>query len=60
MGPDAAGLGPDGTPWDPERKRKRDEERAARGPASTPTMNSGAATTVAPGDGDAAPAAAEE
>jgi hypothetical protein len=30
IGPDANGLGPDGTPWDPERRRKRQEERAAK------------------------------
>jgi hypothetical protein len=28
MGPDANGLGPDGTPWDPERRAKRQAERA--------------------------------
>lgn len=33
LGPDPSGLGPDGSPWDPERRRKRDEERAARLPA---------------------------
>jgi hypothetical protein len=30
LGPDANGMGPDGKPWDPERKTKRDAERAAR------------------------------
>lgn len=29
LGPDANGMGPDGKPWDPERKTKRDAERAA-------------------------------
>lgn len=28
LGPDANGLGPDGTPWDPERRAKRMAERA--------------------------------
>jgi len=27
IGPDANGLGPDGTPWDPERRAKRQAER---------------------------------
>jgi hypothetical protein len=27
IGPDANGLGPDGTPWDPERRAKRVAER---------------------------------
>ncbi len=36
LGPDASGLGPDGKPWDPERKAKRDAERATRGPAAAP------------------------
>jgi hypothetical protein len=30
IGPDVNGLGPDGTPWDPDRRRKRLEERQAR------------------------------
>jgi hypothetical protein len=29
IGPDASGLGPDGTPWDPERRGKRAAERQA-------------------------------
>lgn len=44
LGPDANGMGPDGKPWDPERKAKRDAERAAR-PA------------IAPGSEQAAPVA---
>jgi hypothetical protein len=28
MGPDANGMGPDGKPWDPERRAKRQAERA--------------------------------
>jgi hypothetical protein len=31
MGPDANGMGPDGKPWDPERRTKRQAERAASG-----------------------------
>jgi hypothetical protein len=31
IGPDANGLGPDGKPWDPERRAKRQAERAASG-----------------------------
>jgi hypothetical protein len=27
IGPDANGLGPDGTPWDPERRARRQAER---------------------------------
>jgi len=30
IGPDANGLGPDGQPWDPSRRQKRLEERAAQ------------------------------
>lgn len=30
IGPDANGMGPDGKPWDPERRAKRDAERATR------------------------------
>jgi hypothetical protein len=30
IGPDANGLGPDGTPWDPERRAKRQAERQAK------------------------------
>jgi hypothetical protein len=30
IGPDASGLGPDGTPWDPERRAKRLAEREAK------------------------------
>jgi hypothetical protein len=30
IGPDANGLGPDGTPWDPERRAKRQAERDAQ------------------------------
>ncbi len=53
LGPDANGMGPDGKPWDPERKRKRDEERAARlsaapaaeaAPPAEPAAGSEAAT----------------
>jgi len=29
IGPDANGMGPDGQPWDPDRRRKRLEERQA-------------------------------
>jgi hypothetical protein len=29
MGPDANGMGPDGKPWDPERRTKRQAEREA-------------------------------
>jgi hypothetical protein len=32
IGPDAAGLGPDGQPWDPERRAKRQAERQVNGP----------------------------
>jgi len=28
IGPDENGLGPDGKPWDPERRAKRQAERA--------------------------------
>jgi hypothetical protein len=31
IGPDANGLGPDGKPWDPERRAKRQAERATSG-----------------------------
>jgi hypothetical protein len=31
IGPDANGLGPDGKPWDPERRAKRQAERGASG-----------------------------
>jgi hypothetical protein len=34
MGPDANGLGPDGTAWDPERRAKRVAERAVQSPES--------------------------
>jgi hypothetical protein len=34
IGPDENGLGPDGTPWDPERRAKRQAERAE--PVNTP------------------------
>jgi hypothetical protein len=27
IGPDASGMGPDGKPWDPERRAKRQAER---------------------------------
>jgi hypothetical protein len=30
IGPDATGLGPDGSPWDPERRAKTLAEREAR------------------------------
>jgi hypothetical protein len=30
IGPDENGMGPDGTPWDPERRRKRQEERVTK------------------------------
>jgi hypothetical protein len=33
IGPDASGLGPDGKPWDPERRAKRQAERAEQEPA---------------------------
>ena len=29
MGPDANGMGPDGKPWDPERRTQRQQEREA-------------------------------
>jgi len=32
IGPDANGLGPDGTPWDPERRAKRQAERQLNQP----------------------------
>jgi hypothetical protein len=41
IGPDANGLGPDGTPWDPDRRRKRLEQRAMR-------MDAAAASPVEP------------
>jgi hypothetical protein len=31
IGPDANGMGPDGKPWDPERRAKRQAERATSG-----------------------------
>jgi len=33
IGPDANGNGPDGKPWDPERRAQRQAERAAQGGA---------------------------
>jgi hypothetical protein len=33
MGPDANGMGPDGKPWDPERRAKRQAERGTPGDA---------------------------
>jgi len=30
IGPDATGNGPDGKPWDPERRAQRQAERAAQ------------------------------
>jgi hypothetical protein len=45
IGPDANGLGPDGTPWDPERRAKRQAERAAAQPANG-AMNSAPTTPV--------------
>jgi hypothetical protein len=42
IGPDANGLGPDGTPWDPERRAKRQAERQP-GPGG---MNSGEGHSV--------------
>lgn len=50
LGPDANGMGPDGKPWDPERKRKRDEERAARLSAAPATE---APPAAEPAAGDA-------
>lgn len=47
LGPDANGMGPDGKPWDPERKRKRDEERAARLSAPTAAAEPAAAAPAA-------------
>lgn len=47
LGPDANGMGPDGTPWDPERKRKRDEERASRLAAGGPAAAAPAAEAPA-------------
>jgi hypothetical protein len=53
LGPDANGMGPDGKPWDPERKTKRDAERATRLPAGA---GDAGADTQAPA-AEAAPAA---
>jgi hypothetical protein len=39
IGPDANGLGPDGKPWDPERRAKRQAERAEQ-------VNTGEAQSV--------------
>jgi len=50
MGPDANGMGPDGKPWDTERRAQRQAERAAQRPGepavfvNTPTV----ATVEAP------------
>jgi hypothetical protein len=38
MGPDANGMGPDGKPWDPERRAKRETERGV-GVNSQPPAN---------------------
>jgi hypothetical protein len=55
IGPDAAGLGPDGTPWDPERRGKRQAEREAqRPPGEGAPMNAEAPPAV-----EAAPPVAE-
>lgn len=56
LGPDASGLGPDGKPWDPDRKSKRDAERAAR-LAAGPADASAAAAPAAPTPEAEAPAA---
>jgi hypothetical protein len=43
MGPDANGLGPDGTPWDPERRAKRQAERGTAVNTEAPTSVENAA-----------------
>lgn len=58
LGPDASGMGPDGKPWDPERKAKRDVERAAR-PAGEQAAGDQAAGGQGAGE-QAAPAPASE
>jgi hypothetical protein len=37
IGPDANGMGPDGKPWDPERRAQRQAERAAEPKAMNTT-----------------------
>jgi len=39
IGPDANGMGPDGKPWDPERRAQRQAERGA-------VVNSGEGSSV--------------
>jgi hypothetical protein len=54
IGPDANGLGPDGTPWDPERRGKRQADR----PAGEGSMNTSEGSSVE-GQTQAAPARSE-
>jgi hypothetical protein len=39
IGPDANGLGPDGKPWDPERRAQRQAERQAQPGGGQDGMN---------------------
>jgi hypothetical protein len=57
IGPDANGLGPDGTPWDPERRTKRLAERQT----SQPGMNvqAGSPVEVPPASSESAEAPKE-
>ena len=53
IGPDANGNGPDGKPWDPERRALRQAERAAQGGVPSTPMNEAVTTPVeAPSTGN--------
>jgi hypothetical protein len=47
IGPDASGLGPDGKPWDPERRAKRLAERQVNDPTGT-TVEASSTPAAAP------------
>jgi hypothetical protein len=49
IGPDANGNGPDGKPWDPERRAQRQAERAAQPGAPSTPMNEAVTAPVEAG-----------
>jgi hypothetical protein len=56
IGPDANGLGPDGKPWDPERRAKRMAERQTVNPGTGGSVEAPQST---PGHTDVAEAPKE-
>jgi hypothetical protein len=48
IGPDANGLGPDGKPWDPDRRAKRMAERETVNPETGASVESSSPPVHAP------------